>query len=130
MSSEFSREEQALLQLIKSALSGEQYRIEENMDKNAVVALAKKHAVLPFLYDAVEECEMPKECLDIITSESRKTVLQSYRLLFLTKQVVDLLQAKNIEFAVLKGIATASLYKTPELRKSGDVDLLLLNEAD
>lgn len=127
---EFSKEEQALLQLLKSALTGEKYRFGEDADKNHVLALAKKHAVIPFLYDAVEESDIPNECMEKISAESRRTVLQSYRLLFLTKQVSELLKEHGIEFAVLKGIATASLYKIPELRKSGDVDLLLLHEED
>ncbi len=130
MVGEFSKEEQALLQLLKSALLGEKYRFEEDTDKTILIELAKKHAVIPFLYDAVDEKELPEVYMDIISSESRRTVLQSYRLLFLTKQVSELLERNNIPFAVLKGIATASFYKTPELRKSGDVDLLLLREED
>ena len=130
MVGEFSKEEQALLQLLKSALLGEKYRFEEDTDKTILIDLAKKHAVIPFLYDAVDEKELPEVYMDIISSESRRTVLQSYRLLFLTKQVSELLERNNIPFAVLKGIATASFYKTPELRKSGDVDLLLLREED
>ena len=130
VSMEFSKEEQALLQLVKSALLGEQYHIDSDVDKTVVVALAKKHAVIPFLYDVTEACELPKECVNIIASASRRAVLQSYRLLFLTKQVSELLEKNGIAFAILKGVATASFYQTPELRKSGDVDILLLNEGD
>jgi hypothetical protein len=66
----------------------------------------------------------------MLAEVSRRTVLQSYRLLFLTKYVTGLLEENGIPSVVLKGAATAQFYPVPELRKSGDVDLLIGGNAD
>ena len=58
-------------------------------------------------------------------SISRTTVRQSYHLLFLTRDLVRLLEERGIPVLVLKGCGVAELYPVPELRKSGDVDVLI-----
>ena len=83
--------------------------------------LADKHKVLPLLYDFWNREEnIGKLC--------RQTVSQSYHLLFLGKYIVNLLEEQQIESILLKGSSTAEFYPVPELRKSGDVDLLLRDE--
>ena len=84
--------------------------------------LAKRHKVLSLLYDAWEENPQVQQI-------SRQTVQQSYHLLFLGHYVIQLLAEHNISAVLLKGSAAAQFYPVPELRKSGDVDLLLENEA-
>lgn len=56
---------------------------------------------------------------------AKKAVMQSYRLLFLCKYLIGKLEAAGIVVVLLKGVGTASYYSVPELRKTGDVDLLL-----
>lgn len=94
-------------------------------DWNRFLELARCHAVLPLLYSMSETDEIPGVVRQSIASESRRTVQQSYRLMFLTHYIVDKLEREGIRAAVLKGVAAAGCYPVPELRKSGDVDLLL-----
>ena len=90
---------------------------------------AKKHAVLPLLFDAYEnEKGVPSEFGQILSRSASVTVRSNYRLLFLTKYVTHVLQEEGIRAIVLKGTATASYYPSPELRKSGDVDILIPRE--
>lgn len=56
------------------------------------------------------------------------TVRSNYRLLFLTKYITEILEQNNIQAIALKGAATSSLYPVPELRKSGDVDILVTED--
>lgn len=60
-----------------------------------------------------------------VESIARTTVRQSYHLLFLTRDLVKLLEEAGIPALVLKGCGVAELYPVPELRKSGDIDVLI-----
>ncbi len=86
--------------------------------------IARKHAVLPLLAGlSFEGCPQSWEAM--VLGPSKVTVRTSYRLLFLTKYVTHALGENGIRAIVLKGAATASYYPVPELRKSGDVDILI-----
>lgn len=122
----FSEEEKCLLYMLTKALKNEQICLDEKVNMDNVLLLAKKHAVLSFLYDISNEAWM-HQGKSFIQQESRQIVMQSYRLLFLTKYVVNLLKQNEIPVIVLKGVATGSLYPVSEMRKSGDVDLLVPN---
>ena len=122
----FSEEEKCLLYMLTKALKNEQICLNEKVNMDNVLLLAKKHAVLSFLYDISNEAWM-HQGKSFIQQESRQIVMQSYRLLFLTKYVVSILKQNDISVIVLKGVATGSLYPVPEMRKSGDVDLLVPN---
>ncbi len=130
----FSEEEKWLIALLKNALENKGAEaialVPETVDGKKVVTLAKKHAVLSFLYDITKDNELLSGQCNYIEKESRQIVLQSYRLLFLTKYVVEKLEEQGISVIVLKGVATGSLYPIPELRKSGDVDLLIPKMVD
>lgn len=92
----------------------------------SIVEKAKKHSVLPLLYERLkEEKTVPSVLFRNVQNISRRTVLQSYKLLYLTNYIVKLLEQGSVSVVVLKGVATAELYPYPELRKSGDIDLLL-----
>ena len=96
-----------------------------------MLALAREHAVMPLLYHL---CEVPGNLTDAqrtaIQTAAKTAVRTNYRLLFVTKFVTEYLREHGICAIVLKGVATASYYPVPELRKSGDVDLLIPGEAD
>ena len=96
------------------------------------VDTAKKHVVVPFLFDAFNEDPLkdkaPAECIKEINDITKQTVVQSYRLFFLTKYVCNLLSDNGINTVVLKGIAAAREYPEMLYRKSGDIDLFLLDK--
>ncbi len=123
----FSEEEKYLLLLLREELTGkkEEKQIEEEMDVQKVIELAKKHSVISLLYEVLQENSFFNGQLDYVKKESQKTAVQSYRLLFLTKYLVEQFAEAEIPAVVLKGAATGNLYPAPELRKSGDVDLLI-----
>jgi len=126
LSVKFSEEEKYLLVLIKAALSGGQaIGAEKPVNINMVLEIAQKHSVLSILYDELQQMSVTEEQQILVDKYCRQITLQNYRLLFLTKYLLELLQQNQIPSLVLKGVATASWYPVPELRKSGDVDLLI-----
>lgn len=96
-----------------------------------VIELADMHNVLSLCYDVLRILHgIPQHCRKLYEKKSRQVVYRNYRLLFLTRFVVSLLKENGIQVLVLKGASTALLYPVPELRKSGDVDLLLNGQHD
>ena len=98
---------------------------DTHLDWDYILRLAKEHAILSFLYPLVERKEIPLNPARCIRETSIMTVQQNYRLFFLTHYLVTEMQKEQIPVIVLKGVATAGIYSVPELRKSGDIDLLL-----
>lgn len=130
MNSYLSKEEEYLLGLLSRALSGKPIKeklLVEGVNIQQVINMAKKHAVLSLLYDELPKETLTEEQSRYIEKECKQISLQNYRLLFLTKYVVGLLEENELRVVVLKGVSTAKYYPVPELRKSGDVDLLLLD---
>ncbi len=128
MQVEFSLEEKVLLALLKDALGGKNQNEEvavESVNYGKVLELAQKHAVLPLLYNEITENDKFEATWEVVDNHCRQTVLQSYRLLFLSKYLVQIFTEHDIKTIVLKGVATASFYSVPELRKSGDIDLFV-----
>lgn len=135
------KEEKLLLLLLKKSLESKEKALPEEdvsegnwenreVDWERLLQIADKHAVLPLLYDVLQEIEIPEHIQEQLEVKSRRTVVQSYRLLFLTKYVISRLKEQGIPAIVLKGVSTAASYPVPELRKSGDIDLLIGEEAD
>lgn len=93
--------------------------------------LAERHCVLPLIWQtlAEEEAVVPDSVRQRAKAAAVKTVLQSYHMLFFARYLTRKLEKAGIAAAVLKGVGTASFYPTPELRKAGDVDLLLADAA-
>jgi len=126
-----------LCDLLASALNGreageKEKRILQSVNQEELFSMAERHKVLPMLYDlmeALEEDVDPKR-MEKLGKMAEKTAIQSYRLLFLTKELTDEIQKAGIPVVVLKGCGVASYYPVPEYRKSGDVDLLLPNMDD
>lgn len=136
------REEELLLKLLRQELGGGDKSISDEdlsmVNGREFLALAEAHSVLSLLYGAFERLEEEAAFKQEIKEKefvwqrtrtvARQTVKQSYRLLFLSKYLVHVLEEAQIPVVLLKGVATASFFPVPELRKAGDVDLLLLEE--
>lgn len=110
--------EEVLTRLLKNAIAGEA-GCEKKRNDIELVELAKQHGVLPLLYGQMDS--------DAVTQSVKVSVFQYYRLLHDTLYYVDVLNANGIKVVPLKGAMTARWYVIPELRKSGDIDLLLAN---
>ncbi len=152
----FTREERCLLALLGEALTGVSQSFPEAVpesvmegsdagsntgsdvgsgagldtapvDWERLVHMAERHGVLPLLYDVLAEREeVPSNPSRRAADSARQTVQQSYRLLFLCKYLMAGLEQAGVQAVLLKGVGTAAYYPVPELRKAGDVDILLL----
>lgn len=127
----FSQSEKELFGCLAAVLCGEEAKEPPQPFSDRcweeMLRLAQAHAVLPLLYPLVEQgYPLPESFRLCLEQESRRTVQQSYHLMFLTHYVVNGLGEAGISSVVLKGTSAAEAYPVPELRKSGDVDVLLM----
>ncbi len=127
----FLPEEQVMLWLLRNSLLPEQREeilpAPKEKEWNTVVHLAEQHSVLALLYSELCEAnKTPENVRKKGKAVADRIVRQQYRLLFLSKHLTELLEEQGIAVAVLKGVTVGAYYPVPELRKSGDVDLLLL----
>lgn len=124
----FSTEEQLLFALVTEGIGGKPAVLPEHFDYEKLRSLAEAHAVYSFLQPALERLDEESAAYEVCQQVSVGIVRNCYRMLFLTKFVSELLDQAGIGNAVLKGVSTASLYPVPELRKTGDVDIMLYGE--
>lgn len=124
----FLQEEIYLLNILRCALQSTtcpQCDTKISADMGQIITIAEKHAVLSLLFHYFENINVAQTYKQRVETEALKTTLQNYRLLFLTKYLVHMLQEADIPVIVLKGVSTAVYYPCLELRKSGDIDLLI-----
>ena len=96
-----------------------------------LVTLSKKNSVACLLYDVLSDAEgVPEYASAEIGKYSRRICQTSYRMFSLDIQLDKLLGKAGIPFCILKGIAASADYPVPELRKAGDIDILLTNPKD
>lgn len=96
-----------------------------------LIETADQHSVLPIIYDLLRHTyALPEHLLKISAQKSRQTVLQNYRLLFMSSQILQQLDNNGIRAILLKGWQTAYLYPIPEVRKSGDIDILIADSKE
>ena len=123
-----SDNDKVLLETLSGSLREEEPQeklTKSEIDWKAVTDRAEEHAVLSFLPQIMQQCHAPESLVRRATAAAQKTVGQNYRLLLADKYLTQLLEQEGIPVLILKGMATAGLYPVPELRKSGDIDLLL-----
>ena len=127
-------ETRMLLSLLARSLSGAQGKEaisvpgNRSYDWDGLVEMARRHGVLPLIYEELCRMPVPEQALGRARQLAQVTVRQNYRLLLLSRSLLDAFEERQIPVVLLKGMGTASFYQVPELRKSGDVDLLLLDE--
>lgn len=137
MNMNLTLEEKCLCRYLALSLNGEKPNKEDqellrNCNGTEMFDLADRHKVLSFLYDTLQksEVELPLDGKLRAQGCAEFAVNQSYRLLFLTKEIVSAFEKEGIEVIVLKGCSAAHYYPVPEYRKSGDVDLLVRKNGD
>ena len=97
-------EETELCKILSLALHGKKsFDTDRKIDWNALIQMAEKHKVLPFLFDILQGADLPQEQQKILQKKGQQTVQQSYRLLFLSKSIIEELKEYGIDAILLKG---------------------------
>ena len=116
-----------LILLIKSALTGEPYRLPAGTDLAEVFQVAKHHGVDVMAYYGGLLCGVDKhhpvmqeETLRVYSSISiSETQLSAIR------KIKDALEAHGVAHLPLKGVHLKKMYPHTEMRRMGDADILI-----
>ena len=121
--------EEELLNALAAFVKGTAPKIGQEGDEaqfGQFVGLAREHGVLSYLLDYAERnSAMPEVFRNIIKTEAVSSVPAYYGLLISARDITKRFEEAGIVSIVLKGAAIAAYYREPEIRKSGDIDILL-----
>ena len=131
MEQNLTREEEYILALLKDMQAGKERRKEADpkLNWNSFLILAEKHEIMSLLCDVMPK-DTPQEINKVIRLRARQTVQKYYRMFFLTKYYVGILEENGIHAAVIKGVGASAPYPIPEYRKSGDLDIFVPDEKE
>ncbi len=94
-----------------------------------LIKLAQNHNVLSIIAENqvfIDNCNHTQK--EYVFDEANKVIMRNYRLLWLASKYQKILNDAGIESVLIKGFATAIYYDVPEIRKSGDIDILIIDK--
>ena len=91
--------------------------IPENIDLSGLFTEAIHQTVFPIAYMGLQNKKFEKEFYNFVAKNLQ--VGHNHA------EIADLLSKNNIKYVFIKGVASASYYKEPNLRMMGDVDVLV-----
>lgn len=126
---------QLFLEALGASLSGRQVVWEKALPEEtwaALFRLAQTHQVLPMIFDAVYNCPAARQANPAMIRVLRQQTLQSAMVQTMkTRELIALLKylkQEGFKPCLVKGIVCRSLYPKPDLRISGDEDILIPQE--
>lgn len=125
--------EKIFLTMLKAALLGEKAESDREMSPeewDSLFRLARIHQVLPLIYDAVYPY-LTKEAVSLAADIKVQVRVQVMRQTIKTSDFLPLYQqlcAAGMKPLVVKGLICRNLYPKPDLRPSGDEDVLISAE--
>jgi len=127
MSQMSTREIQALFALLSYELFGKELHIAmEDIDWQNVLLAANEHAITPLLYSGVNRLEgIPQSFFDSIERSAVRSTITSDRMAKIQNEIFWRLKEEQINAVVLKGTSVAACYRHPEVRITGDIDILI-----
>lgn len=127
MSQMSTREIRALFALLSYELFGKDLCVEANdVAWQDVLAVANEHAITPLLYSGVNRLEgIPQSIFDSIERSAVRSTITSDRMAKIQNEIFWRLKEEQINAVVLKGTSVAACYRHPEVRITGDIDILI-----
>ena len=125
-----TKETKALFALLAHELFGKELHIEtDSIEWQNVLLTANAHAVAPLLYSGVNQLEgIPQQIFDSIERSAVRSTIMSDRMAMIQYEILQSLKGGHVNAAVLKGTSVAACYQHPEVRITGDIDILIAPE--
>lgn len=123
-------QQQGIITLIKSAITGEAYPLPEDFDLEEAHQLVKRHHMLTLVYTGACNCGCDRE-----SDTMQRMLMQYYKLLMISERQIRAIKTlcaafdeQGIDYMPLKGCNMKPRYPAPELRTMGDADILIRME--
>lgn len=119
-----------VLNIVKSAITGEKYNLPEDFDFNEAVKIAKKHSIIPILYYGALNCgvDASNPLMQQLFMSTCQNIAASERQMYEIKNLFSQFENEDIDYLPLKGTLIKHLYPKPEMRTMGDADILIKTE--
>lgn len=125
---QLSKEQKVVCQLLSKALFHKEFDFEEDIDFNKVYDCAKKQAVIMPAFLNINELKIEKVLKQNIFSEllgQADLIAKNYSH---HAYLHELMKKHNIDYCILKGVASAYYYPQLMIRQMGDVDFIVKPE--
>lgn len=126
------RLDQYFLEALKAALCNQKVEWEDSLSPqewSSLFQIARIHSVLPLVYEAVYTCPAAQRLDPAVLQPFKKQAVQTAVLQTLKSrdflQLYQALRAAGTVPLVVKGLICRDLYPRPDLRPSGDEDILI-----
>ena len=93
----------------------------------ALINISRKQKVVPLIYDflCTREIDIPENETELLKHEIASYAFTYYQNKYFSDYVCKILDDAKLPYALIKGILLSALYKKPECRRFGDVDILI-----
>ena len=122
-----TEQQNTLIRLIKSALTGEPYALPQDFDLAEAFQIAKRHGVDVMVYYGALLCGVSKSLAPM--QEELLRVYQSISIgetqMTAVRKILSELEARGVAHMPLKGVLLKELYPHSEMRRMGDADILI-----
>ena len=115
------------LTLIRSALTGNAYKLPEGFCIEDAAKMIQKHNIVGLAYEGAIKCGIDKStpAMQELFQRYYGDIIRSDRQMKLLDKLFAAFQENNIDFLPLKGTILKSLYPQPGMRPMGDADILI-----
>ena len=125
-----TKETKALFALLAYELFGKEPHIEtDTIEWQNMLRTANEHAVTPLLYSGMNRMEgVPQSIFDSVERSAVRSAIMSDRMSKIQDEILRSLKKEQVNATVLKGTSVAACYRHPEVRITGDIDILIAPE--
>ena len=123
-----NKNEQAIISLIKSALTGEPAAVSDGLDWEGIFAICKSHHVTPMVFYGIENSDLQFPERKLFATSTVQNVLVEQQQLNMLDAIGQRFSAEGIDYMPLKGTVLKKLYPKTEMRVMGDMDILVREE--
>lgn len=119
-----------ILNIIKSGITEEKIELSKDISFDKLKELTNKHCIFTLIYYALNKCGVTLD--DNLNKRLSKLVISeiyvSEQQLYYIKKIESMFESNNIDYMLLKGSILKKLYPKPEIRRMGDIDILIKEE--
>lgn len=120
-------QQQGILTLLKSAVTGEALVLPADFDLNAAAATINAHKIAPLVYEGALHCGVPQQhpVMQSLFQSSCRAIQINARQLRALDKLFAAFESAGIDYLPVKGCMMKAMYPKPELRLMGDADILI-----
>ena len=119
-----------IISLLKSAILGTQpLKMPEGIEFEKLFKTAKRHSVANILYGPLSKLDTAdKQALSSFEQEYARALYLEVKQQYYFEMLCEAFEKNNIRYIPMKGTVIKSLYPSPDMRLSGDLDIFVDGE--